>query len=284
MTGWDDHMPQGPAQGTLVCLPGVNSGAYLMDGAVAALPDWRVVRLNTPGEGSTPLQPFSVGAYATLARQTLDKLDVTGPVVLLGHSLGGYAAQEFARQNPERVSRLILASTSRGQPDTAHDLMTLGRKVGMSFWDFQKLNETDAAAAHRHLFGPGFADREAGVFNHFLAQRAAHLPGKSATLAQLSAGGSFSSAGWVARIKCPVLVIQGGADVLVSATSAKKMAQALPDAHWLELHGVGHFPMLEHPDFWKYVATFARGGSVGEALEAQMGFLQKLWKRWNLHG
>lgn len=284
MSGWDDHVPAGVPQGTLLCLPGVNSGAYLMEGAVSALPDWRVVRLNTPGEGLAPVQPFSVGAYATLAAQTLDKLGITGPVVVFGHSLGGYAAQEFARQYPDRVSRLILASTSRGQPDTAHDLILLGRKVGMSFWDFQKLNETDAAAAHRHLFGPGFAEREGVLFQRFLQQRATHLPGKGATLAQLGAGGTFSSATWAARIGCPTLVIQGGADVLVSPTSAKKLAQALPEAWWLELHGVGHFPMLEHPDFWNYVALFAKGNAVGEPVEKGMGFLQKLWKRWHFHG
>ncbi len=279
MPVFENHIPEGGANGTLVCLTGVNSGAYLMQGAVAALGDeWQVLRMNTPGVDGMRLPiPFSPKAYAKLVLEILDKEGVQN-FVLLGHSLGGYAAQELARMAPERVQKLILVSTSRGQPDTAMDVAMMQKKLGMPFWDFQKLMAQNDAKGHEPLFGPEFAHREPEVFRAFLELRRAHLPAQSVSLAHLSAGGMFSSAAWVRRLTMPTLVIHGSADILVSARSGHKLANALPHAQWLELFDVGHFPMLEYASFWNKVRQFMQGANLGEPANQPEGFLQKMWK------
>lgn len=278
MPVFENHIPEGGASGTLVCLTGVNSGAYLMQGAVAAMGhEWQVLRMNTPGVDGMPLPiPFTPKAYAKKVLEILDKEGVQ-QFVLLGHSLGGYAAQELARMVPERVQKLILVSTSRGQPDTAIDVALMQKKLGMPFWEFQKLMAQNDAKGHEPLFGPDFAHREPLVYRAFLELRRAFLPASSVSLAHLSAGGMFSSAAWVKRLKMPTLVVHGTADILVSARSGRKLADALPQTQWLELFDVGHFPMLEYAGFWDKVRQFVEGVNLGQPAEPKDGFLQKLW-------
>ena|GEM_PF-1986621 len=278
---YQDHKPPVPPVGTLVCIPGVNSGAYLMEGAVQALGQaWRVVLANPPGTGDVPLpMPLTVQGYAQQVWDTLHSIGVTGPVVLLGHSLGGYAAQEMARLRPRQVQRLILASTSMGQPDTAADMSLMARKLGMNFWEMQQLNINQPEEGQKKLFGPGFAEREPEVFAWFMQQRNANMPPHAASLAQLTAGGAFTSRAWARSIETPTLVVHGTADIMVSARSGSRLAQALPNATWLALHNVGHFPMLEHPHFWRYVAAYAQGGSLGEQPARGTSLLHRLWQR-----
>lgn len=286
MALFEDHLPRGERAGTLVCLPGVNSGAYLMGGVLPVMGEnWRILRLNPPGVAGMPLPlPFSVKAYARQALDTITKQGVDEPIVLLGHSLGGYAAQELARMVPEKVRKLILVSTSRGQPDTALDLAGMQRRIGMSFWDLQQLIGNHDDEGHKPLFGPDFAAREPEVFRAFLNLRKEHLPGHSATLAHLSAGGMFSSMGWIRKLHVPTLVIHGNADNLVSVDSGKKLAQALPDAQWLELFGVGHFPMLEYASFWDKVRQFAVNGGPGMVMDAKETWIKRVMRGWWLHG
>ena len=279
MQPYEDHIPVGDNRGTLVILPGVNSGAYLMSGVLPTLQHWRVIRMNPPGAAGMPLPlPFSVKAYARQVVETLRRLDVHGEFVLMGHSLGGYAAQEVARMLPENVKRLILVSTSRGQPDTAMDIAGMQKRIGMSFWELQQFIAKHEGDGHKPLFGPGFAEREPEVFETFLKLRKQHIPTQAATMAHLSAGGMFSSMGWVRKLKMPTLVMHGNEDNLVTVDSGRKLAQALPNAQWLELYGVGHFPMLEYVSFWDKVRQFAEETGLGMQVEQPESWLNRVMR------
>ncbi|RYG59139.1 MAG: alpha/beta hydrolase [Alphaproteobacteria bacterium] len=275
---YEDYRPQGTPAGTLVILPGVNSGAYLMANALPTLEHWRVISLNPPGVNGVPLPlPFSVKAYARQVVDTLSRLDVKD-FVLVGHSLGGYAAQEVARLVPDRVKRLVLVSTSRGQPDTAVDIAGMQKRIGMNFWDFQQHISKHEGEGHKPLFGPGFADREPEVYETFLKLRRRHLPTQAATLAHLSAGGMFSSMGFVRKLRVPTLVIHGNADNLVTVDSGRKLSEAIPGAQWLELYGVGHFPMLEYASFWDKVRQFAEEATPGVEMAQPESLLSRIMK------
>lgn len=276
------HIAHNPlnAQGTLVCLPGVNSGAYLFTEALQHFPNWRVILLNPPGTAGVPLPlPFTVGAYARHTANLLTKLNIRGPITLLGHSLGGYTAQEFTRQNPSMVERLILVSTSRGQPDTTADISAMQASTGQSLWQLMQQTNQTPQSMLKHLFGTRFLHTNPESFQNFLAARQAHLPPTSVSLAHFTAGGAFTSLPWVHQLQVPTLVIHGTIDVLVTITSGKKLAQNLPQAHLLELFDVGHFPMLEHEHFWQFVCQFAHGQPVGMPSSQPMPLLQKLWQK-----
>lgn len=281
-----DHNPTG-AVGTLVCLPGVNSGAYLFEDAVMWLGEkWRVIRMSVPGVDGVPLVlPFSPKTYARHVWGVLDGMGVTQPVVVLGHSMGGFAAQEMVRMAPHRVEKVILVSTSRGQPDMSADVASMQGKTGKSFWQMAEEIEKKPMVGMRPMFGSRFVTNSAESYMNFIKQREAHLPSVAARLAHLSAGGMFSSAMWVRKINCPALVIHGSDDILVRASSGRRLAQSLPQARWLELYGVGHFPMLENAQFWQHVGDFLSGAPMGNAVESSYpGILQRMKEFLFRHG
>jgi pimeloyl-ACP methyl ester carboxylesterase len=62
------------------------------------------------GDSAKPRADYSVAAYANGMRDLLEVLDIDR-VTVVGHSLGGGVAAQFAYQYPERCERLVLVAT-----------------------------------------------------------------------------------------------------------------------------------------------------------------------------
>src|SRR3954452_9784026 len=73
----------------------------------------RVVALDLPGFGSSPMPPWevSVPAYGRVVRDFCERLGI-GRCSLVGHSMGGFIATEVAITDPERVDDLTLISAA----------------------------------------------------------------------------------------------------------------------------------------------------------------------------
>lgn len=86
------------------------SGEWM--GYDALLPECEVVAIDLPGHGSRLAEPFTTdGAVAAIAAAVGEDR----PVVLAGHSLGGYMAQVFAVRHPGRLAGLALLGAT-GDP------------------------------------------------------------------------------------------------------------------------------------------------------------------------
>ncbi|MDO9355295.1 MAG: alpha/beta fold hydrolase, partial [Solirubrobacteraceae bacterium] len=74
-----------------------------------AMPEWRVVSLDQRGHGlSDHASDYSRAAFVGDIAALLDHLGATGPVVLVGNSLGGTNAFFFAARHPERVRAMVI--------------------------------------------------------------------------------------------------------------------------------------------------------------------------------
>ncbi|BFO21722.1 hypothetical protein SHKM778_81100 [Streptomyces sp. KM77-8] len=70
-----------------------------------------MVAVDLPGHGKRSAEPWSLSSATEVIASAVDSLG-RGPALVVGHSLGGYAALEFARCRPERLRGLVLAGAS----------------------------------------------------------------------------------------------------------------------------------------------------------------------------
>ena len=97
--------------------------------------DVRVLRYDHPGHGGSPVPDGDLTVEA-MARGLLDVLDALGieRASFCGVSLGGAVAMWLAANDPGRVERLVLSSSSArfGDPSTWHGRARLVRRRGPS--------------------------------------------------------------------------------------------------------------------------------------------------------
>jgi len=96
--------------------------------------DHRVIAPDLLGHGRSdkPRADYSVGGYANAMRDLLSVLDIDR-VSVVGHSLGGGVAMQFAYQHPHRCERVILVS-SGGVCREVHPLLRAAAMPGADFF------------------------------------------------------------------------------------------------------------------------------------------------------
>src|SRR3954454_23010240 len=83
------------------------------------------------GESATPRGDYSLGAHASGARDVMTALGIERATIV-GHSLGGGVAMQFAYQFPERCERLVLVS-SGGLGREVHFLLRAATLPGADY-------------------------------------------------------------------------------------------------------------------------------------------------------
>jgi pimeloyl-ACP methyl ester carboxylesterase len=100
----------GPA---LLLLHGITDSSATWEGVAPSLAEHFTLiapDLLGHGESATPRGDYSLGAHASGVRDILTALGIER-VTVVGHSLGGGIAMQFAYQFPERTERLVLVSS-----------------------------------------------------------------------------------------------------------------------------------------------------------------------------
>jgi len=122
---------QGPP---VVLIHGVAGRAAQWDQVIPLLAETRTIvapDLLGHGESAKPRGDYSLGAHASGIRDLMVGLNIER-ASLVGHSLGGGIAMQFAYQFPERCERLVLVS-SGGLGDEVHPLLRAATLPGAEF-------------------------------------------------------------------------------------------------------------------------------------------------------
>ncbi len=236
----------------LLLITGVGYGAWFWHKVVPGLAArFQVITFDNRGAGGSDKLngPYTVAMMAADAAGLLDALGVRSACVM-GHSLGGFVAQELAVTRPDLVGKLILASTHHGGqkviPITPEALQVLTNRQG----DPLELIQRGIAIA----CVPGFAERHPDVTQELIAYRLTNPVPPAQYSAQVMAGAGMVTltdpqvAQRMASIRVPVLILFGKHDTVVPPGNAELMASKLPNATVRILPGAGHLFPIEDPE------------------------------------
>ncbi|MFJ6621911.1 alpha/beta fold hydrolase [Kitasatospora sp. NPDC091335] len=169
------------------------------------------------------------------------------PVVVVGHSGGGYAALAWAAglsagqggSSAQRLAGLVLVSTaSHGQDTPANEVRMMGSKLFSRALRTPWLGYRLLGGTHGPSASPSAREANRRLF-------ASTLPGTQADC--FASTREMDQRAGLARITAPTAVITGTEDRIVKPSFSQELVSALPHAELHRIPGTGHMVPLETP-------------------------------------
>jgi pimeloyl-ACP methyl ester carboxylesterase len=199
------------------------------------------------GKSSKAVQKYSIKTFMDDAAAILDHLDAEQAIVC-GHSMGGVVAQLLALDHPDKVKKLILASSGSSHPGAKGIPLAMCRdmvRLGFEGYIRQHTIETgwtkEFVAAHPDLIEKFLQVRLSGIaplenYLHFVLARQEH-----------------DHTDRLKQIRVPTLVLVGddekhGATDKTHWHAAHELAREIPNAKLVVLPGEGHHYLATNPD------------------------------------
>ena len=183
------------------------------------------------GDSDDYAGPLDFGLFTQDLLRVLDFFK-TQKAHLVGLSMGGRIARNFALRYPERVARLVLANTTPGFDAMSPEAMK-------KFVEERKNRTPESMKA---LISP---HARPGAYDDLLAsfralRQASYVKTLEASVAQ-------DRAAPIEKIRVPTLVVTSDEDKVYPPEVARGMAKRIPGARLAVISGAGHLSNLEQP-------------------------------------
>jgi len=200
------------------------------------------------GQSAKPRGDYSLGAYASGIRDLLTVLEKER-VTLVGHSLGGGVAMQFAYQFPEWAERLVLVASG----GLGKEVSPLLKEVTLPGAEYvlplllhpriREAAEWPGTVAKRVGWHPGVNLTEVWRSYTTLTDRHAQMAFVNTVRSVIDVAGQRVSAHdrlYLASA-VPTLIVWGDHDRIIPVAHAYRAAEAIPGARLEILEGAGHF-------------------------------------------
>lgn len=233
----------------LLLISGINADSASWTGVRGRLAErFRVITFDnrSSGRSGSPGKRYSIREMAGDAIGLLDHLGIEKCHVM-GHSMGGYIAQEMAINYPERIAKLILEATApvssvrnnmlfddflrRFEKD--HDSAALMRS--WACWSFSP------AAFKRKNFVPSFIKK---------ASAYPYLQSAKGFRSQADAVMAFDASARIKNIKARTLVIIGNDDILIYPSESMELVKGIKGSVFARIKDAGHCVHFEYPQLF----------------------------------
>lgn len=216
---------------------------------------FRVVSFDNRGVGESDVPP---GPYTTaeMAADAAAVLDASGfeRAHVLGASLGGMIAQEFALAFPQRIDHLVLACTTPGG-QSAYPLPQVSVEK-FALFPTLPIEEALRMMVENSLSDESVRKRQ-DLVEEIYAYRLAHRPTLEGWQFQAGAAFDFDAFDRLGEITAPTLLLHGTADDVVDVRNGDLLLERIRNARLERFEGAGHLFFWEEPErFARSVGAF----------------------------
>ena len=204
---------------------------------------YQVVTFDNRGIGasSAPAGPYSAGLLAADAKALVDHLGLAD-IHLMGVSMGGMIAQQYALDHPADLRSLTLACTYSAPGAFCSRMFSMWADIATVLGVPFVMRDVTLWA----FTVPFFEQREAELVEFETAMRYLDMS-VPAYLAQLAVIQQHDTTGRLHEIQVPTLVLAGEDDILIPTALSHELHALIPGSQWRTTAG-GHACLWEHPD------------------------------------
>lgn len=205
----------------------------------------RVITFDNRGVGrsSLPPGPYSSREMAADTKALADALGLTG-FHLVGVSMGGLIAQEYALAYPGDLRTVVLANTyARPDAYTRAAFDTWGQVAEAGGMPLMMRQQAP------WVFSPAFYAAHPDRLAAMLAEMERSAQPASAFSAQIAALLTHDSTDRLGSLTTPALVIAADDDIIIRLSLSHRLFEELPRGSWTIVPG-GHAAFVENPEPW----------------------------------
>ena len=230
----------------LVMIHGAQGDQTMFAGLAAAFADrYRVLTFDQRGSGLSekPDMPYSIAMLADDTAALMDHLGIRAAPII-GVSMGGMIAQEFALRHPKKTQSLILGCTTPGGPNAIRrDGAALANAYSTKPMSAEERGKALAEAA----FTKGYITAHPEVITSMIESRRQRPIDSTAFAHRMKAAGEHNTYDRLGQIQCPTLVITGKDDALIAWENSRVIAEHIAGAKLVVLEPAGHCFWMEQP-------------------------------------
>jgi pimeloyl-ACP methyl ester carboxylesterase len=193
------------------------------------------------GKSDKPLElKYGIPEFVQLVRNFIDQVitHIKG-ITLIGHSLGGYIACEFAIRYPSFTRSLVLIDSS-GMLHGPTALLIEYLSVAMNPSYDESMSVFKKMVANPIFVSPLVANTFIMNISNSQAKNAFKLTFENSTNTQLDIEK-------LANLKVPALIIWGAEDNVIPVEHASLFHKTIADSQLKIINNVGHAPFIEKP-------------------------------------
>lgn len=170
---------------------------------------------------------------------------------LLGHSLGGTLAMQFASQHPDRVDQLVIVDMAPGSyPETGRFFFNYLSGLDLSVFDTYRAIDTAMSVRISNT-----AERQLMLHN-IVRNKNREFVWRVNIKSMMSAYDSFSRTVFTKHcFENPTLFVHGTCSDYLKATDARKILTCFPGARILPVQGAGHWVHSDAPEQFNAIVS-----------------------------
>jgi 3-oxoadipate enol-lactonase len=254
----------------------------LLHGNFASWRWWQPLLKNTPrgyrtyapdlrgcGDTDQPEEGYTIAQHAEDLNQMIGALGLKR-IHLVGHSLGGCVALDYALNYPQQIRTLTLVAPAPAEGLSVIKAASNGYVgTNSSSTILSAIRLSERLGTYRRVMEKALCrmmkpERVGGVFE-VLVDDAVRMS-RNAAVGHVETLNCWDVRDVIGQLNLPVLIIGGCNDQLISPEALQNAAEKFPNGRLIMWPGMGHTPQLEQPErFNKILYKFTRQHSMTRA-------------------